>query len=107
MVVRAKKYRKSMPMSTHSLSPCSNGSSMPRPMDRPPASATPLFAASMTPGQHDERLGGPDEHGRAGEEVSKVDADVDPLVEPLLERQLDAQADGQAAGLGDALVRRL
>ena len=50
IVLRAKKYRKSMPRSTHSLMPCSKGSSMPSPTERPPASVAPLFAASITPG---------------------------------------------------------
>ena len=39
-----------MPMSTQSLRPCSNGSSMPSPTDSPPASVAPLLAASITPG---------------------------------------------------------
>ena len=37
-------------MSTHSFMPCSNGSSIPRPTDLPPASLAPLLAASMIPG---------------------------------------------------------
>ncbi len=37
-------------MSTCRLSPCSNGSSMPRPTETPPASRAPLLAASMAPG---------------------------------------------------------
>ena len=41
IVLRAKKYRKLMPMSTHSLSPDSNGSSMPSPTETPPASRRP------------------------------------------------------------------
>ena len=39
-----------MPRSTHWLSPCSKGSSMPSPTDSPPASLAPLLAASMIPG---------------------------------------------------------
>ena len=50
IVLRAKKYRKLMPRSTHSLRPCSNGSSMPSPTDSPPASWQPRFAASIMPG---------------------------------------------------------
>ena len=50
MVLRAKKYRKSMAISHQSLSYCSNGNSMPSPTESPPASAAPRFAASMTPG---------------------------------------------------------
>ena len=50
MVLRAKKYRKLMPRSTHSLRPCSKGSSMPRPTDTPPAWQAPLLPASMIPG---------------------------------------------------------
>ncbi len=50
IVFRAKKYRKLIPRLTYSLTPCSKGSSIPRPTDVPPASAAPLFAASMMPG---------------------------------------------------------
>ena len=39
-----------MPRSTQSLRPCSNGSSMPSPIENPPASEQPRFAASITPG---------------------------------------------------------
>ena len=39
-----------MPRSTYALSPCSNGSSMLQPIDRPPASLAPRLAASMMPG---------------------------------------------------------
>ena len=39
-----------MPMSTHSLRPDSNGSSMPSPTLTPPASLAPLLAASIAPG---------------------------------------------------------
>ena len=39
-----------MPTSTHSLSSCSNGSSMPSPTDSPPASQAPRLAASIAPG---------------------------------------------------------
>src|SRR6185312_1529167 len=39
-----------MPTSTHSLSSCSNGSSMPSPTDTPPASQAPRLAASIAPG---------------------------------------------------------
>jgi hypothetical protein len=39
-----------MPTSTHSLSSCSNGSSMPRPTESPPASDAPRLAASIAPG---------------------------------------------------------
>ena len=50
MVFRTKKYRKLMPRFTHWFNPCSCGNSMPSPTDLPPASAAPLFAASMMPG---------------------------------------------------------
>ena len=50
MVLRTKKYRKLMPRFTHSLMPCSCGSSMPSPTDLPPAAAAPRLAASMMPG---------------------------------------------------------
>ena len=50
IVLRVKKYRKFIPMSTHSFRPFSKGSSMPSPTDTPPASDAPLFAASITPG---------------------------------------------------------
>ena len=33
IVLRTKKYRKLIPRSTHSLSPCSNGSSIPSPIE--------------------------------------------------------------------------
>ena len=39
-----------MPMSTQSLSRCSNGSSMPSPTETPPASDAPRFTASIAPG---------------------------------------------------------
>src|SRR3954451_12112042 len=39
-----------MPTSTHSLSSCSNGSSIPRPTETPPASQAPRLAASIAPG---------------------------------------------------------
>jgi len=39
-----------MPISTWSFSPCSSGSSMPRPTDTPLADIAPLLAASMIPG---------------------------------------------------------
>ena len=39
-----------MPTSTHSLRPCSNGSSMPSPTESPPASLAPRLAASIAPG---------------------------------------------------------
>ena len=39
-----------MPMSTQSLSFCSNGSSMPSPTDTPPASDAPRLTASIAPG---------------------------------------------------------
>ena len=39
-----------MPRSTQSLRPCSNGSSMPSPIERPPASEQPRLAASIAPG---------------------------------------------------------
>ena len=42
--------RKSIPRFTYLLSPCSCGSSIPKPTDLPFALAAPLLAASMTPG---------------------------------------------------------
>src|SRR5215472_3912794 len=50
MVLRTKKYRNSRPTSTYSFSPCSCGSSMPRPTESPFALAAPWLAASMMPG---------------------------------------------------------
>ena len=50
IVLRAKKYRKLTPRSTHGFRPCSNGSSMPSPTEKPPASAAPRLTASIAPG---------------------------------------------------------
>ena len=50
IVFRTKKKRKFTSVSTYGLAPCSNGSSMLKTTDRPPASLAPLFAASMMPG---------------------------------------------------------
>src|SRR5437868_13441982 len=50
IVLRAKKYLNCNPMSTQSLSFCSNGSSMPSPTETPPASLVPLLTASIMPG---------------------------------------------------------
>src|SRR5699024_10296791 len=50
IVLRTKKYRKCRPKSTQRLTPCSCGSSMPRPTDLPSASHAPLLAASICPG---------------------------------------------------------
>ena len=50
IVFRTKKYRKFTSVSTYGLAPCSKGSSMLQPMERPPPMRAPLFAASMMPG---------------------------------------------------------
>src|SRR5699024_9528484 len=50
IVLRTKQYRKCRPRSTQRLTPCSCGSSMPRPTDLPSASHAPLLAASICPG---------------------------------------------------------
>ena len=65
IVLRAKKYRKLMPRSTHSFMPCSNGSSMPSPTDVPPASHAPRFAAAMIPGPPPVMTAKPDSTSRA------------------------------------------
>ena len=50
IVLRTKKYRKSMSVSTYGLAPCSKGSSMLQPIDRPPPRRAPLLPASIMPG---------------------------------------------------------
>ncbi len=50
IVLRAKKYRKLRPRSTHSLSPCSKGSSMPSPIEKPPGLARAAVGGLHDPG---------------------------------------------------------
>ena len=60
IVLRAKKYRKLIPMSTYWLRPCSNGSSMPRPTETPTG-----LAGALVGGLHDPWATAGD-HGEAG-----------------------------------------
>src|SRR6185437_4414402 len=50
IVFRTKKYRKLISVSTYGFAPCSNGSSMLQPIDRPCPMRAPLLPASMMPG---------------------------------------------------------
>src|SRR5690606_20228458 len=60
IVLRTKKYRKSIEISAYGLPPCSMGSSMLQPTESAPASLAPLLAASMIPGPPPVMIASPD-----------------------------------------------